>query len=122
MLNPILSKAFDAGAAVPAYTIIKLGANDGTAVPSAAATDALLGVSTSLPAALGERVDAILVGVAEVRYGGPVTRGDLLTSDANGKAVKAVAGAGVRTIGVAMQSGVADDVGSVLLDRATLTA
>src|SRR5690606_10711226 len=100
MLNPILTKAYDAGADVAGRRIVKFS-TDTAVVQGAAATDALIGVSTSLSAESGERVDVIRVGIAEVDYGGNVTRGDPLTSDASGKAVKATAGSGVRVIGTA---------------------
>ncbi len=119
MLNPILTKAFDAGAAVAAFTIVKPGSGDSLVVPAAADTDALLGVSTSLAADSGARVDVILEGVAEVLYGGTVTRGDPLTSDANGKAVTATDN-GSRIVGFAIVSGVSGDVGSVRLAPGTL--
>jgi hypothetical protein len=117
MLNPILTKNFNAGAAVNAFRIVKMGADDNNVIQAAAATDALVGVSTCLAAASAEPVDVILSGVAEVTYGGNVTRGALLTSDANGKAVAAApaAGANVAVIGRALVSGVDGDVGCVLL-------
>jgi hypothetical protein len=122
MLNPILTKNFNAGAAVPAFRIVKMGADDNNVTPAAAATDLSVGVSTSLAAAINEPVDVILQGVAEVTYGGAVTRGQLLTSDANGKAVAAApaAGANNRVIGVAMVSGVLDDVGCVLISQGSV--
>ena len=80
-----------------------------------------------------------VAGIAEVVYGGAVTRGDLLTSDGAGKAVPAVrhthpenaaaayaqgadtgpATAG-RAIGVAMVSGAAGDIGTVLIAPAAV--
>lgn len=115
MLNPLLTKNFNASGAIAACRIVKFGATDELMAQASAAADKQVGVSTSLAAADGEPVDVILAGVAEVTYGGNVTRGDLLTSDANGKAVVAApaAGANVRIIGEAMKSGVLDDVGAV---------
>jgi len=117
MANPGFIKTFTAGAAVAAYRIVKHGSSDTAVVQAAASTDSLLGVSTSLAGALGERVDVVLSDSAEVEYGGTVTRGDWLTSDANGKAVTAAPAAGVNAsvIGRAMVSGVLGDIGSVLL-------
>ena len=122
MLNPILTKNFIAGAAIPACSIVKFGANDNTVIPAAANTDFTLGVTTSLAAANADRVDVIFEGVAEVIYGGTVTRGQPLMSDATGRAITAVPGAGVRIIGIAIQSGVVGDIGSVLLDRGIYSA
>jgi len=117
MNNPLLIKNFKAGAALTKFRIVKFGADQNTVIAGAAVADALLGVQDSLDVALGERVDVILSGVAEVEYGGAVTAGDLLTTDANGRAVPAAPAAGVnnRIIGVAMETGVLGDIGSVLI-------
>jgi hypothetical protein len=117
MNSPTQTKNFTAGAAVTKRRIVKFGAADFTAVMAAAPTDLLIGVSAELDAASGGRVDVHLAGIAEVEYGGNVTRGQELTSDANGKAVAAAPAEGVNNavIGRAMLSGVEGDVGSVLL-------
>jgi len=112
---PGLTLAYKATAAIAARTIVKHGAADGSAVAAAAATDALLGVSADIDAAGGESVDVIRSGVTPVRYGGAVARGDALTANASGAAVKAVAGNQV--IGYAEVSGVAGDIGSLLIQR-----
>lgn len=112
---PGLTLAYKAGAAIPARSIVKHGADDGSAVPAAAAADALLGVSTDVPSAIGETADVVREGVTPVRFGGAVTRGDALTANATGAAVKAAAGDQV--IGYAEVSGVAGDLGSVHIQR-----
>lgn len=108
-----LIKSFIAGAAIPRRRIVKFGANDQQVVLGAAATDALIGITTEIDADSGERTDVILTDLAEVTYGGNVTRGDPLTSDATGRAVVAApaAGARARIVGFAMVSGVSGDVG-----------
>ena len=118
MKNPLLIKSVDAGADVPAYRIVKHGSADTMAVPAAGATDGMFGVSDDLGASAGERLDVIIAGVAEVMYGGDVQRGDLVTSDSDGRAVTASPSTGenMRVIGVAMESGTADAVGSVLIN------
>lgn len=115
MANPGLIRNFKAEAAIGKYLIVKPGAADGQVLQAAAAADKLIGVTTDIDAAINERCDVIMDGIADVIYGGAVTRGDLLTSDANGKAVAAApaAGANNRSIGVALVSGVAGDVGQV---------
>jgi len=115
MANPNLIRNFKAEAAVGKFLIVKLGAADGQVLQGAAVADKLIGVSTDIDAAINERCDVILDGVADVIYGAAVTRGDLLTTDANGKAVTAAPGAGVnnRVIGTALVSGVLNDVGQV---------
>lgn len=117
MANPDLIKTFTAEAAVAAYRIVKHGTADTNVVQAAASTDALLGVSGLLAGVIDNRVDIILCDIAEVEYGGTITRGDWLTADANGKAVAAAPAAGVNAnvIGRAMMSGVTGDIGTVLL-------
>jgi len=79
--------------------------------------DALLGVSGLVAGDVGKRVDIIMSDLAEVEYGGTVTRGDWLTTDANGKAVTAAPAAGTNNnvIGRATCSGVLGDIGCCLL-------
>ncbi|MCU0918761.1 MAG: DUF2190 family protein [Burkholderiaceae bacterium] len=100
---------YKAEAAVAAHLIVKYGTADGTCTLASAATDALIGAADALAKATGEMVDVHVGRIGEVRLGGNVTRGALLTSDANAKAV-ATTTAGNRIIGQAEQSGAADDV------------
>lgn len=122
MRNDGLSKTLIAGAAVAAFRIVKFGTSDTAVVQAAAATDLSIGVS-DLGGASGEPIDVIVTDIARVEYGGNVTRGQLLTADADGKAVAAApaATASARVIGVAMLSGASGDIGSVLIDRSTVT-
>lgn len=122
MSNIALARNFKAEAAIAANTIVKLGSADGQVLTAAAATDKLLGVTTDIAAAINERCDVILSGVADVIYGGAVTRGDLLTADATGRAVTAAPAAGVnnRIIGIALVSGVANDVGQIDISQCSL--
>ena len=107
-------RAATAQGAVGAFRIVKFGTADSTCAVAAAATDALIGTSDSLAKDDGEVVDIDQRATSQVVYGGNVTRGDPLTSDANGAAVKAApaAGANVRIIGFAEVSGVAGDIGT----------
>lgn len=116
MSNPNLIKNYIAETAVTKFRIVKWGTADGAVVPATAtATDALIGVVGAFGAAAGERVDVIRSGLADVEYGGTVTRGQPLMADANGKAVAAAPAAGVnaRIVGYAEVSGVAGDIGSL---------
>ncbi|MFN3858415.1 MAG: capsid cement protein [Caulobacter sp.] len=116
-MHPGLTKTFTAGGAIAKRRIVKLSA-DFTVVQGAAAADAIIGVSDmSADVASGGRVDVRLTGVAEVDAGGNITRGGLVVSDANGKAVAAApaAGANVRVLGIALVSAVSGDVLDVLL-------
>lgn len=112
-MTPGLIKSYKAEAAVEAFRIVKYGAADNQVLKGAAVGDSLIGVSTgSVDAAIGDMVDVVKAGPAEVRCGGAVTRGDKLTTDANGKAVVAAPAAGVNNniIGIADASGVLDDI------------
>lgn len=117
MANPGLIKTFTAETAVAPYRAVKHGTADTNVVQGAASTDALIGVSGQLGVDAGKRVDVTLSDTAEIEFGGAVTRGDWLTSDANGKAITAAPAAGVNTnvLGRAMVSGVAGDIGDILL-------
>ncbi len=117
MLNRILQKTFVAGANINPNQLVKYGVDDNTVIPAAAATDSVIGATGAIGALSGDRIDVTLIGVEEVTYGGNVTRGDLVTSDVNGAVVTAapIAGANARIVGVAMVSGVAGDIGSVLV-------
>lgn len=116
-MNPGLTKTFTAETAVAAYRIVKHGSGDTSVVQAAAVSDSLLGVTGQLAGEAGKRVEAVMSDTCEVEFGGTVTRGDWLTSDANGKAVTAAPAAGVNNnvIGRAMCSGVLGDIGSVML-------
>lgn len=113
--NPILTKTRVADGAITKHRIVKPGSDDDSVAQASAATDALMAVATELAAADTERVDVTYVGVVEVEYGGNVTRGQLLTSDADGKAIAAApaTGANMSVIGRAVVSGVSGDIGSV---------
>jgi len=117
MANPGLIKTYTAEAAITPYRIVKHGTADTSVVMASASADSLLGVSGQVQGDLGKRVDITLSDIAEVEYGGTVTRGDWLTSDANGKAVTAAPAAGVNAnvIGRAMYSGVLGDIGACML-------
>lgn len=120
MSNITLARNFKATAGpITANTIVKMGAADGLVVPAAAVSDAMIGVTTDIAAATADRCDVILHGVADVLYGGTVTRGDMLTSDASGRAVTAAPAAGTnnRIIGIAILSGVVGDIGQVVLSQ-----
>jgi len=118
MRNQGLVKTFNSGAAIARSRIVQFGADERTVIQSSAATSSHIGVADDLAApGAGRLVDVVLQGVATVEYGGAVTRGALLTSDAVGRAIVATAagGANVRIAGVAMVDGVLGDQGAVLL-------
>lgn len=117
MTTPGLIKAFTVAAALGARLLVKPTATAGQVAAAVASTDAIIGVSGRLPGAVGEHVDVILGGIAEVVYGGTIAAGDLLTSDASGRAIAAAPGAGVnaRVAGIALVAGVVGDIGTILL-------
>jgi hypothetical protein len=87
-------------------------------VAVAATSDRALGVLNNAPDA-GEVAEVVLTGVQKVRLGGTVARNDGIGTDATGKGIKAAAGALV--YGVALESGVADQIISVALNSVTPT-
>jgi len=119
--NEILDKEYKAAGAITKFRVLKFDAADGDVVQAAAATDSLYGIAQHT-AASGERVRARTIGISEAEAGGAITRGALLTSDADGKVVAAAPAAGVnnRIIGVAAQSAVLGDIFPVLLSPCSL--
>lgn len=117
MANILLNKNYTAEGAIAAHRIVKPGSADGKAAQAAAATDYLMGVCEAVGPADGERCDITKSGIADVEYGGAVTRGQPVTADADGKAVAAApaAGSNVRIVGFAEVSAVAGDIGPLLI-------
>lgn len=111
-MNPTFTKNYVAEGAVNPFRIQARGTADGQVVQCAAATGTMFGTTGSLGAADTERVDVHQGGQPDVEYGGNVTRGDPLTSDASGRAVTAApaAAANVRIIGFAVDDAVLGDV------------
>jgi len=92
---------------------VKPGAADNRALPAAASTDKIFGITGPVvSAASGDPVDVIHDGIADLKLGGTVTRGDLLTSDASGQGITAAptAGNNARFGAVALVSGVSGDI------------
>ncbi len=111
MANNRLIKSFNAGGAIAANRLVRHGAADDLVLQAQAATDALVGVTTRIAASVGERVDVVMGGTADVELGGSVALGGPLTADAQGRAVTAAPAAGVnhRIVGYALAAGVAGD-------------
>ena len=100
-----------AGGAIGAYRLVKWGAEDGAVTQATGASAHLVG-TTRGAAAADDRIDIYRSGIAEVEYGGAVTRGAALTAGAGGKAVVTTT-ANDHIIGFAEIAGVAGDIGSV---------
>ncbi|WP_020185944.1 DUF2190 family protein [Methylopila sp. 73B] len=112
VLGPLI-RSFEASAAVEGYRFAA-GANDGAKVRRAAsATDRIAGVTERMGAgAAGDMLDVVLAGPTEVLAGGTFAAFDPLTSDATGRAIRAVPVAGqvVRVGGYALADAVAGDI------------
>ena len=87
MTRVLMWQAQDAGGDAAPYRIAAMGSADGKVVQAAGARTPLIGVFGRAGGKAGARVEIARVGVAEVEYGAAVGRGDLLTADADGKAV-----------------------------------
>ena len=117
---PIPKRSFYASGAIAAYRFVKFAAADNAMAQASASTDMIIGISNLLGAEDTRPVDVGFVGdVVLLDIGGTVTRGQDLTSDANGKGVavtNTVAAATNTNVGaVALQSGVDGDRISVLV-------
>ena len=102
-------KTMDAEGEIAPYRICAHGTADYAVKQATAATDALVGTADELGLQPNGRVDVCMGWLPEVEAGGTLAAGDPLTSDAEGKAVKAAA-AGDRIIGFAMTSASAGDI------------
>lgn len=120
MRTEMFIKSYRADAAILKHRIVKAGASDGSIANATAATDAIMGVADSLgAAAAGDIVDVIAGGYATVIYGGTVTRGAPLTTDATGRAIVYTgAVASTRLLGFAVTAGVVGDFGTCHLQLA----
>jgi len=118
-VNQVIVKTFVAGGAIGHRRLVKLGAADGVVLQGAAATDAVIGVADCPGGAVqGQRIDIVLLGFADVEFGGAVTRGNFLVSDASGRAVAAApaAGANVAIAGRSYVSAILGDVMPALIN------
>lgn len=112
----IVTSNYVAATAQVAHQLVAYGdADDQAKATTGAAGEKLLGATTDVGAAIGERVDVVLLGPTPVVYGAAVARGDRIKADAQGRAIAAAAGDA--SIGDALLSGVAGDIGSVFIGR-----
>lgn len=117
MANNGLTKSYLAEAAISAARIVKVGANDYGVLVAVAVADKIIGISTEIDAASGERIDVVHEGIADLKLGGTVARGDFITTDASGQGVTAAPAAGTNNqiVGKALISGVSGDIIPVLI-------
>jgi len=107
-------KTFCADADLAQYTFVKLGSSD-KHVANSGAGEKSFGVNMTKDVKSGDACEiAHLGGGALIKLAGTITRGDSVKSNANGEGV--VAAAVEFSSAVAMESGVAGDVISVILD------
>ncbi len=103
--------AASSGTAWQYYLVKKSAAT--TFTIAAAAGEVVLGVLQNDPAS-GGAGDIQVSGFSKVVYGGTVTMGDKLTTDASGRAVTSTKN-GDHIVGRAMVSGVVSDIGTMLI-------
>ncbi len=127
-----LTLAYKAQAEIYPNRIVKLGSSDETILHAAGPNDALWGVSkvpqggiyphgtnpALQPVTFGNHVDVVLSNLPDIEYGMDLERGDWITSDAQGRAIKAVTGNQV--LGRAAVTGKAGVIGNILIDRGVL--
>lgn len=107
------TRGYEASAIIAPYRIVRFSdaaASSKVATASAATGQALVGTTGKIGAsAAGQMADVERAGLNPVQLGGPVSAGDWLTSDANGKAI-ATTTIGHQVIGRAERPGIADDI------------
>lgn len=108
--NQVLSIQQVAEATITEGQILKNGTAGLQVLPAAAVGDKSIGIAEH-GAASGEGIRMQLLGRANIKAGGTIAKGDLLTSNASGFAVTAApaTGANNRIIGYALESAVAND-------------
>lgn len=124
MHNPELTKTFAAAGPIGAYRCVTLQ-NEGVIAQVSEATQPVLGVMDRLPAAsAGDRVDVVLLGIAEVEAAVAITAPALVVSDAEGKAAlpaaavtepEGAAAPAAQVVGLALTSAQPGEVVSILL-------
>ena len=98
-----LIKTFLAGGLILPYRFVKGGANEGTVLQAAAATDPIIGISyipmgyadpikygstvPQISVETGKPIDVVITGSFHVEFGAAITAWQLCTSDAQGRAV-----------------------------------
>lgn len=110
---PTFTKSYVALTAVAGRRIVAFAAptTNASVEQADAATVTAIGISDTLGAGAGQMLDVHRAGLVEVELGGTVAAGDPLTSNADGKAIKAVAATGstIWIAGYADAPGVAGD-------------
>lgn len=116
-MQPGFIKSRPTPQAVAAYALVAFTGTGSAVRLATGATDPLAGIADSMGSEAGGMVDVQLTEIADVRAGGTIAPGDPLTSDASGRAVKAVkqAGVTVSVIAIAQAPAVIGDVFPALI-------
>ncbi len=95
------------------YVIVKYTADPENFDVATAATDNFAGITQNTVDASGKTLSIAVSGISPITFGGTVTPGQDLTSDATGRGVAAAPGAGVNNdiIGRATKGGLINEVG-----------
>ncbi len=110
---------------IPHGSLVKFGTTDDRVTLATAATDSIIGVAfvsgnpLTAQAAIGDAIEIVIYGIADVRYGGAVARGARLTANALGQAIATTA-TGNGLIGLATITGVLNDFGCVNISPSVL--
>jgi len=110
-------KNYEAEGGIEGYHFGKPGSSDQKIAKTSSSTDLITGITTELDAVNGEPVDLVHDGVHQLKLGGTVTRGQKLTSDANGRGIAAVPAndTNISVGAVALASGVDGDIIPVII-------
>lgn len=109
-------KSFIAAIDIPRNSLVKFSDEDNKITLATSGTDLIIGATLEKDVKAGEIVDVILIGFAEVKFGGVVSRGEAFTAGAGGKAVKATDGNIVA--GYVLKTVSADEIAPAVLLRA----
>ena len=114
--NDVLTKTFIAGAAIAKNTIVQFDSTDDTVIVSTGPSTLNIGVALEAAAAAGDRVEVAVLGIAEVKAAGAITRGDFVMATAGGEATTMAASVSLRTAaGQAMATAANNDVFPMLI-------
>jgi hypothetical protein len=92
--NVLLRKSYFADAAIPAFTLVKIGSDSSHVAAATGPADVVIGATGEVGPAAGERVDISLIGIEYITAGAAFAAGVPLTSDGSGRVVAAAPAAG----------------------------
>ena len=108
-------QAFKSDGAIAKGSAVKLGTDEKHVAVGAAATDSLIGLAQSAPAAAEDVTEVAVSGGGKGLAGGTIARGDKLTSNGSGALIATVV-ASNRIVGHAMEAAVVGDIFSVQIE------